>query len=116
MKVVLLVILIMIAASVVEAGWGDVSMNGGVTPYDAALIMRHLDGDIVLPLYQLYYADVDANGVVTLRDAEYILLYYVRLIYLFPRHMVGWPLYIKYHPMIISLWYWDFNANPIIGG
>ena len=114
MKTVLIIVGILLLAGSAEAGWGDVTFDGRTTAYDAALILAHLEGNITLEPWRLYYADVDADGDVDLRDVEWIMLYSARLIYLFERHMIGWPIWIRYHPLIVPLWWWDFTANPIL--
>ena len=63
---------------------GDVSLNGSVQAYDAALILQHSVGTLVLNDTQLPVADVSWNGAVTAFDAAYILQYAVGLIQGFP--------------------------------
>jgi len=52
---------------------GDVSQNGVVRPYDAALILRHVVGQIRLSTGQLTAADVNGDGRVNEADAARIL-------------------------------------------
>jgi len=59
---------------------GDVSDNGEVTAYDAALIYQHLAGLISFTSNQLDAADVNDDGDVTDEDATLILKKVVGLI------------------------------------
>jgi hypothetical protein len=62
---------------------GDVSLNGTITSYDAALILKHLVAPF-LTGSQLSAADVSGDGSVSALDASYILRYVVGLITGFP--------------------------------
>ena len=63
---------------------GDVSLNGSVQAYDAALILQYSVSSLSLNEVQLLVADVSGNGSVTAFDASYILQYAVGLIQGFP--------------------------------
>jgi len=63
---------------------GDVSMNGRVSAYDAALVLRYLVGKLTLSDVQLAIADVTGRKGVTALDAAVILQYAVGLIDKFP--------------------------------
>ncbi len=52
---------------------GDVSGNGTVTAFDAALVLDYVVGDTVLSSSALTAADVTGNGSVTALDASWIL-------------------------------------------
>ncbi len=54
---------------------GDVSRNGTVTAFDAALILGYLVGDTTLTQLELSAADVSGDGAVTALDASLILRY-----------------------------------------
>ena len=64
--------------------YGDVSGNGIVMPFDAALILRFRVGAIELTPEQLARADVNGNGTVTEQDAVLILQYGAGFISSFP--------------------------------
>ena len=63
---------------------GDVSLNGGITAYDASLVLQDVVGSITLNDLQEMVADVSAVGGVTAYDASLILQYVVGLIHWFP--------------------------------
>jgi len=63
---------------------GDVSLNGGITAYDASLILQDVVGSITLNALQEMVADVSAAAGVTAYDASLILQYVVGLIHWFP--------------------------------
>jgi len=63
---------------------GDVSGNGEVTAYDAALVLQHLRGLITLKADQVKRADVDGETGLTANDAKLILKRVVGLIPKFP--------------------------------
>lgn len=63
---------------------GDVSMNGDVQPYDAALVLQHSVGATTLSALQQRLADVSGNGEATAMDAALILQYSVGLRNFFP--------------------------------
>jgi len=68
----------------VEGRYGDVSLDGSISAYDAALILRHGVGLIVLASSQQTMADVSGDGTVSAYDAALILRYGVGLIAKFP--------------------------------
>jgi len=59
-------------------------VQGSVTPFDAAQVLRHYVGLDTLTAYQSIAGDVSGNGQVTPYDAAYILRYYVGLVSSFP--------------------------------
>jgi parallel beta-helix repeat protein len=63
---------------------GDVSNNGLISAYDAALVLRHSVGLDTLKGAALVAADVSGNGTVTAYDASLILQYTVGIISGFP--------------------------------
>jgi len=63
---------------------GDVSDNGEVTAYDAALVLQYVVGSKNLSEPQLKAADVTNDGTVSALDAALILQYSVGLITKFP--------------------------------
>jgi len=64
--------------------YGDVSRDGGVHAFDAALIMMHLIGQVTFDLNQKIIAEVSGDGNITTFDASLILQKVVKLIDLFP--------------------------------
>jgi hypothetical protein len=64
--------------------WGDVSLNGILSAFDASLILRHIAGLIQLSEQQLEIADVSGDNGITARDAGLILMKIVGLIERFP--------------------------------
>jgi len=58
---------------IVKETLGDVSGNGQVTAYDAALIFQHIKGIIQLKPGQVEQGDVDGNPGLTINDAKLIL-------------------------------------------
>jgi hypothetical protein len=60
--------------------YGDVSQNGDVSAYDAALVLKYLVGLEELDENQLLAADVTLDGSVSALDASVILQYVVELI------------------------------------
>lgn len=63
---------------------GDVSLNGNIQAYDAALVLQSAVGSITLNDRQLSAADVSGNGTVTAYDASLILQYVIGFINYFP--------------------------------
>jgi hypothetical protein len=63
---------------------GDVSGNGTVSAYDAAMVLQYVVGLITLTDAQKEAADVNKSGVITALDAALILQYTVGLITQFP--------------------------------
>lgn len=63
---------------------GDVSMNGEIMAYDAALVLRHIAELDTLTEQQLELAEVSGNGDVTAYDASLILQYVAGIITFFP--------------------------------
>ena len=59
---------------------GDVSLNGEVHAYDAALILQYLVDEQELSPLQLFNSDVSLNNVVTAYDASLIAKFVVELI------------------------------------
>jgi hypothetical protein len=64
--------------------YGDVSMNGIVSAYDASLILQHVVNLIELSPAQQQRADVTGNHQITAYDAALVLQYTVGLIDKFP--------------------------------
>ncbi|MBL7074737.1 T9SS type A sorting domain-containing protein [candidate division KSB1 bacterium] len=64
--------------------YGDVSLNGEVTPYDASLILKYLVDYIDLNNQQLLNANVSLDTTVSALDASLILQYFVGLIDILP--------------------------------
>ena len=64
--------------------YGDVSGNGGISAYDAALAAQYAVGLISLTAEQITAADVSGNGEVSGYDAALIAQYVVGLIDKFP--------------------------------
>ena len=60
--------------------YGDVTMSGGISSLDAALVLQHVVGIDTLDEVLLFYGDVSQNGELTSLDASYILQYVVGLI------------------------------------
>ena len=60
--------------------YGDVSLNGEMTPYDASLILKYLVDYIDLNSQQLQNANVSLDTTVSALDASLILQYFVGLI------------------------------------
>lgn len=71
-------------ATISDTQCGDVSGNGKVSAYDAALVLRHVVGLEELTQDQIQRADVSGNGAITAYDAALILRYTVGLINKFP--------------------------------
>ena len=65
---------------VVEPSYGDVSLNGHVTAFDASLILKNLVSAIELTEEQLNNADVTSDETVSTLDASVILQYVVGLV------------------------------------
>lgn len=63
---------------------GDVSGNGTVSAYDAAMVLKYVVGLITLTDTQKEAADVSKNGTVSAYDAALILQYVLGLIMSFP--------------------------------
>jgi hypothetical protein len=59
---------------------GDVSGNGTVSAYDAAMVLQYVVGLITLTDTQIEAADVSKNGTVSAYDAALILQYVLGLI------------------------------------
>lgn len=64
--------------------WGDVSEDGTISAYDAALVLRYGVGLATLGSSQQKVADVSGDGTVSAYDAAWILRYGVGLITSFP--------------------------------
>ncbi len=64
--------------------FGDVSLNGKIQAYDAALILQYSVGIITLEPIQMQVADVSGNGEVMAYDASLILQYVIGMIPTFP--------------------------------
>ncbi len=67
-----------------QTNWGDVSGDGYVTAYDAALVLQYIVGLTDFEITQQQVADVTDDGNVTALDAALILQYTVFLITQFP--------------------------------
>jgi len=63
---------------------GDVSGNGKITAYDAALVLQYVVGLTDFEIAQLKAADVTGDGTISALDAAVILQYSVGLITRFP--------------------------------
>jgi len=63
---------------------GDVSLNGSITAYDAALVLRHIVELDTLTAEQQAVADVSGNGEVSAYDASLILQRVAGIIVAFP--------------------------------
>ncbi len=61
--------------TVSAASMGDVNADGQITPYDATMILRYVDGKDSLTTTQRRNADVSADGEVDKTDAQMILEY-----------------------------------------
>jgi len=72
---------------VVEPSYGDVSLNGHVTAFDASLILKNLVSAIELTEEQLNNADVTSDATVSTLDASVILQYVVGLVESLPISM-----------------------------
>jgi hypothetical protein len=68
---------------------GDVSMNGEVKPFDAALVLQHSVASIVLTSKQRSVADVSGNNKISAYDASLILQYSVGIISKFDPEPLG---------------------------
>ena len=64
--------------------YGDVSLNGSVTPFDASLILKQIVGLEEFSDQQFLNGDVSGDSTLTSMDASYILQYGVGLINEFP--------------------------------
>ena len=60
--------------------YGDVTMSGGISSLDAAVVLQHVVGIDTLGEVLQFYGDVSQNGELTSLDASYILQYVVGLI------------------------------------
>ena len=60
--------------------YGDVTMNGTVSSFDASLILKHVVGLDTLSYLQEVFGDVSQNNELSSLDASYILQYVVGLI------------------------------------
>ena len=65
---------------IIELMAGDVSLNGDIRAFDAALILKHLTEMIQLDEYQRANADVTSDNTISTLDASTILEYVVKLI------------------------------------
>ena len=74
-------------------GYGDVSENGAITAFDAALIFDYLLGRKALTPVQLRKAEMSADGTVTALDASLVLQFVVGRIDSFPVEFASPPLY-----------------------
>lgn len=63
---------------------GDPSGNGSVSALDAAMILQHVVGDVVLDEVAFTAGDVSGDGSITAYDASVILQYMVGIIDCFP--------------------------------
>ena len=63
---------------------GDVTLNGEVTAFDAATLLRHVTGEITLNSTAETVADVSGDGTISAFDAALILQYDVEIITCFP--------------------------------
>lgn len=68
----------------VSPKFGDVSLNGQISTYDAVLILRYIVGVDYLQEVQQCVADVSKNGIISAFDANLILQKVVGLIDMFP--------------------------------
>jgi len=73
-----------VSLSAPALSFGDVSGNGEVTAYDAALVLQHIRGLITLSADQQDRGDVDGDQTLTANDATLILKRVVGLIPKFP--------------------------------
>ncbi|HAP34744.1 MAG TPA: hypothetical protein DCQ28_01935 [Bacteroidetes bacterium] len=64
--------------------YGDVSGNGGITAYDAALVLQNFVDTTMFTSLQKRIGDVSGNGEISALDASYLLQYSVGLISSFP--------------------------------
>jgi hypothetical protein len=93
---------------------GDVSLNGTITGYDAALVLQHTVQIITLSECQQKAADVDKSGEITAYDAAIILQYVVGRISSLPPEGLKSPAITENDAQIV-LPYLDFGQNqPII--
>ena len=60
--------------------YGDVTMNGTVSSFDASKILKHVVGLDTLSYLQNFFGDVSQNNELSSLDASYILQYVVGLI------------------------------------
>ena len=60
--------------------YGDVSMNGTVTAFDAGLVLQYLVGTVELDDWQVSAGDVTLDATLSALDAAIILDYVVDLI------------------------------------
>ena len=63
-----------------SAIYGDVTMNGTVSSFDASKILKHVVGLDTLNYLQNFFGDVSQNNELSSLDASYILQYVVGLI------------------------------------
>ena len=70
--------------TVMEPRYGDVSGDGSVSAYDAALVLQYAAGLITFTPLQLAAGDVSGNGTVSSYDAGLILQYAAGIIDKFP--------------------------------
>jgi parallel beta-helix repeat protein len=75
-------------AGAVNPIMGDVSLNGNVQAYDAALILQYVVSSISLTSIQQQVADVTANAGITALDASMVLRYNVGLVQSFPAELL----------------------------
>ncbi|MDP2193100.1 MAG: dockerin type I domain-containing protein, partial [Alphaproteobacteria bacterium] len=80
---------------------GDVSLNGLVQAYDAALILQNVVSSITLNSSQQTVADVSATFGITAYDASLILQYIVGLIQGFPAELKKADLSALTYPLLI---------------
>ena len=64
--------------------YGDVSLNGNITPFDASMILKQIVGLEEFNDQQFINSDVSGDSTITSMDASYILQYGVGLINQFP--------------------------------
>ena len=94
--------------NVVDKFFGDVSGDGFIHAYDAALVLQHLIGYTYLNPEQLINADVSGDNYVSAYDASLILQYIVGLINSFP--VMGDTTYSVPATGTVSMT--DITANP----
>ena len=95
---------------------GDVSLNGTITGYDAALVLQHTVQIITLTDCQQSAADVDISGEITAYDAAMILQYVVGRIPSLPGESLQAPAIanVTENDARLFLPYVDFGGNQPI--
>jgi parallel beta-helix repeat protein len=79
---------------------GDVSLNGYVQGYDAALLLQHVVSLITLNPSQQLVADVSNNAGITAYDASLIAQYVVGMIQVFPSELTKSMLAVPTYPIL----------------